>query len=109
MFVLNRYIDIEKSPHQIANAGGLYYPKSERSRIRGIKRWWRPTARPELKKMPELINSTLKKRAMICRKPFNRYGRRNLLQRSRVGLGNFKPIIREKVKTNNDASIGIYH
>lgn len=61
MFVLNRYIDIEKSSHQIA--------KSERSRIRGITRWWRPTARPELKKMPELINSTLKKRAMICRKP----------------------------------------
>ena len=61
MFVLNRYIDIEKSSHQIA--------KSERSRIRGITRWWRPTARAELKKMPELINSTLKKRAMICRKP----------------------------------------
>ena len=101
MFVLNRYIDIEKSSHQIA--------KSERSRIRGITRWWRPTARPELKKMPELINSTLKKKSNDLSKTINRYGRRNLLQRSRVGLGNFKPIIREKVKINNDASIGIYH
>ena len=68
-----------------------------------------PAEHAEHWKAPEIVEPTLKHKALIFRKAFNSNNKRDILQRLKEASYNMRPSSRDKLKLTQKLLSGIYH